>query len=740
LREVQRNLPRLYSPHMYVMPTLAFPSGQGCHFNGSDYSKMGLCMAPLLARDNYGLVPATDITAPDLKQVCFTTTNKNEIALVFGQDVAWDPAAKANFFLDHVGGKVTSGSANGSVIKLQLSGPSTAQTIDYVVDSSWNYLSPNLIFGSNGVAALTFYAVPIAASGSLSASINTLPATGLTTNSAVLNGTLGCPGTNCAVYAYWNTVNGGTNTTLWTNSAFLGTWTNVASSNISYPVTGLTPSTPYYFTFRATNAASDLWANVLSFTTLAPPSPPGVDNAAGAASLSAGVAQLRATLTHGPADVRLYWGTTDGGTTAVNWANTNLLAGQGSGSFTGNVSNLLYGLPYYYRACASNQYGMAWAPATATFTTLRPVAVASVQIPYASMVEVAASSAYSGYPAVNVFNGVGLSGDGTTHGTSGSWFSSGPPVASQWLKVRFDQSYALDHLRVWAFNYPSGAGTCVTNADVYVLDNATDPAGNVNLGGGPFKTNGWSLVLAQQPFTPNPSSGSGPEANTDPNIGLGGVTARQLALKINNVVSGNYAGFAEVQIYRQPAVISLTNSPATAVADTTAGLNATLACTGSVYRVNAFWNTANGGTNAGLWTNSAYVGSWTNVVSTNLSFTAAGLAPSTAYYFTFRATNAVDTLWAPNIQSFTTLASVQPPTPVLPVSGVTMTNGVPSFTFTAAAGVKYRLDCKNVLTDTNWLYGAWSTNPTGSAVSMTLTDPTATSQPQRFYRLEAANQ
>ena len=58
--------------------------------------------------------------------------------------------------------RVTSGKSKGSVIKLQLSGPSTAQTIDYVVDSYWNYLSPNLIYGSNGVAALTFYAVPIA--------------------------------------------------------------------------------------------------------------------------------------------------------------------------------------------------------------------------------------------------------------------------------------------------------------------------------------------------------------------------------------------------------------------------------------------------------------------------------------------------------------------------------------------------------------------------------------------------
>ncbi|MEI7898982.1 MAG: DUF2341 domain-containing protein [bacterium] len=160
LREVQRNLARLYS-HMAVMPTLAFPTGQNCHFNIPDYCKMGESLVPLIGRDVYGREPSRDITAPDLKRAYFTTGDKDEIALVFGQDVAWNSAATSNFFLDHVGGKVTSGSVSGRVIKLRLSGPSTAKTIDYVVDSHWNYLSPNLIYGANGIAALTFFDVPI---------------------------------------------------------------------------------------------------------------------------------------------------------------------------------------------------------------------------------------------------------------------------------------------------------------------------------------------------------------------------------------------------------------------------------------------------------------------------------------------------------------------------------------------------------------------------------------------------
>jgi hypothetical protein len=209
--------------------------------------------------------------------------------------------------------------------------------------------------------------------------------------------------------------------------------------------------------------------------------------------------------------------------------------------------------------------------------------------------------------------------------------------------------------------------------------------------------------------------------------------------KVGSYLADKYALTTAYPTLTGPSATSLMNSPATGVTNVSAVLHVTLGCTGAVYSVVACWNTVNGGTNASLWANSAYVGSWTNAVSTNLSFTATGLAPNTSYYFTFRATNAVDTLWAANVQSFTTLAPLPPPTPVLPVSGVRVTNGVPSFTFAAAAGVKYRLDYKNALTNGAWTLGPWTTNSTFSPLSMTLTDPSATNQPQRFYRLEAAN-
>jgi hypothetical protein len=273
LREAQRTLPRLYS-NMGIMSTIGIIEPWGtrglCHFDGAGYTQIANLMAPLVKQDNYGLVPTQPITAPDLKKAWFTTTNRNEIALEFGQPIAWNSASTVNLFLDRVAGKVSSGSASGNVIKLQLTGPSTAQTIDYLEDAIWNGSSASLLRGSNGIAVLTFADVPIVIPSS--ASLTNLPATGITTNSAVLNARLGCTGAPYSVRAYWGTNSGGTNATLWANSGSVGTWANVASTNISFNATGLTPNTPCYFTFRASNAGSDVWAtNVQSFTTLAMP-------------------------------------------------------------------------------------------------------------------------------------------------------------------------------------------------------------------------------------------------------------------------------------------------------------------------------------------------------------------------------------------------------------------------------------------------------------------------------------
>jgi hypothetical protein len=239
---------------------------------------------------------------------------------------------------------------------------------------------------------------------------------------------------------------------------------------------------------------------------------------------------------------------------------------------------------------------------------------------------------------------------------------------------------------------------------------------------------------------------------------------------------GHSMGLGMLSLLSSPPAV--TNAPATSITTTSAVLNATVAWPYTPCHARAWWNTVSGGTNPAAWVNSAAAGSWTNstptkqyglrgdyilaggtwanVVSTNLSLTVTGLAPGTTYYFTFGATNKtvsnvlltnVQMLWATNVRSFTTLASV-PPTPVLPGSAITVGNGVPNFTFGTTAGFKYGLVYMNTLmTNILWLPviappdfplpDGWSATSIGAPMS--LTDTNASGLPQRFYRLEAAN-
>jgi hypothetical protein len=164
IREAQRTLPRLYS-NLSVMSTIGIVNsfnGRGlCHFDWDGYEQFATLMGPLVERDNYGLVPTKPITAPDLKKAWFTTPQQNEIALEFGQEMAFDPLNGLNLYLDGIKGQVTGGSANGNVIKLRLAGPSKAKTIDYLADNDWDGSRESLLLGANGIAALTFCEVEI---------------------------------------------------------------------------------------------------------------------------------------------------------------------------------------------------------------------------------------------------------------------------------------------------------------------------------------------------------------------------------------------------------------------------------------------------------------------------------------------------------------------------------------------------------------------------------------------------
>ncbi|MCE9520579.1 MAG: sialate O-acetylesterase, partial [Verrucomicrobia bacterium] len=163
LREVQRTLPRLYS-NMRIMSTLGIVPGSSCHYTEAGYMVFSDLIGPLVEQDSHGIVPPQPMTAPNLQRAYFTTAAKNEIALVFDLNVTWNPGATTMLFLADANGtttgSVSSGSASGNTIKLQVTGAAAAAAITYVKGLvSWQ--QANLLKGTNDIAALTFADVAI---------------------------------------------------------------------------------------------------------------------------------------------------------------------------------------------------------------------------------------------------------------------------------------------------------------------------------------------------------------------------------------------------------------------------------------------------------------------------------------------------------------------------------------------------------------------------------------------------
>ncbi|MEM7395917.1 MAG: hypothetical protein AAF492_26590, partial [Verrucomicrobiota bacterium] len=100
-----------------------------------------------------------------------------------------------------------------------------------------------------------------------------------------------------------------------------------------------------------------------------------VDNDRGAIDPGVGAATLTGALTNGVATERfIYWGDNDGGTDPAAWDNEVALGLSAGGSFTSVVNGLIYGVPYFYRCYASNNFGVAWAPAGSSFKSERFIA------------------------------------------------------------------------------------------------------------------------------------------------------------------------------------------------------------------------------------------------------------------------------------------------------------------------------------------------------------------------------
>jgi hypothetical protein len=158
LREVQRTLPTAFS-NMSIMSTLGIDPPGGCHYPPAGYAEIARLICPLVEQYNYGKIPTTSITPPDLKRVWYASDRKDEIVMEFDQSVKWDNALAGQFYLDGEKGKVASGAVVGNVVTLKLTGATAARKLTYLDGKSWS--QSTLLRGGNGIAALTFCEVPI---------------------------------------------------------------------------------------------------------------------------------------------------------------------------------------------------------------------------------------------------------------------------------------------------------------------------------------------------------------------------------------------------------------------------------------------------------------------------------------------------------------------------------------------------------------------------------------------------
>jgi hypothetical protein len=160
LREVQRQLPRLYS-HMSIMSTVGIQPAGGCHYPLAGWAEFARLIQPLIERDNYGKTFTTSITPPNLKRASYVGKAQDAIALEFDQPVVWNEAAAPLLFLDGAPAPIRAGKVSRNVLALELVAPSSARTITYLYGKRWDGNHDGLLFGQNNIGVLTFCDVPI---------------------------------------------------------------------------------------------------------------------------------------------------------------------------------------------------------------------------------------------------------------------------------------------------------------------------------------------------------------------------------------------------------------------------------------------------------------------------------------------------------------------------------------------------------------------------------------------------
>ncbi len=180
-----------------------------------------------------------------------------------------------------------------------------------------------------------------------SPAVETLPVSNITYTSAVLNGNVTSDGN--VTLSERGFIYGTSSDNLYYSVIASG----AATGNYSYTLVGLTQGTTYYYKAYATNSIGTSYSDLASFETTAAAAPTVETSSASIVSLSATF--YGSVTSENGAEVTergfVY------GTTSDNLNQTVVASGTGTGSFSYQVSDLVAGLTYYYKAYATNSEG-----------------------------------------------------------------------------------------------------------------------------------------------------------------------------------------------------------------------------------------------------------------------------------------------------------------------------------------------------------------------------------------------
>ena len=583
--------------------------------------------------------------------------------------------------------------------------------------------------------------------------IDALAATDIMAVSATMNGSLTSTGSSAtAVTLFWGTTDELANGLQWQHAEpFPGTY---GVGSLPTNITGLTEDTTYYYRFRASNAAGDRWSTTVTFDSVPFPD---VNNAGGADALIA-TALLNGNLiaTNGaPCGAFIYWGTSDGGSNAAAWANTNVLGAMDQGAFDAGAP------PATWTNLVGTDIGGPTHAGSAGYTSgVWTVSGGGANIHGGS------DQCYYAYRQVRGDFDVYCRMSDYTGGTSG--WRKGGIMARNSLAANSRNAFAMRSPAVpnqtirFQRRVTDGGGTSQAN-----MSNATNAYYWLRLKrfGDDFSVY-WADDDGGAPDTWGQVGGS-LTIDMDDTIYLGLAITAQNDTQLTSATFDGWGGtaglsnlltYGQQYYYRssatnlygrgwadstanfltaQPDWVSVDNTTATDITTTSATFNATLDAELAIFDVYAYWGATDEGTDPGAWTHSKYVGTYSNVTGLDVSVTDDGMTVDTPYFYTFQGTNIAGDIWAAPSASFRSMGApaVTNATPQDYTNGTATVGGVLTYGGSGQATVYWGLS------DEGQNAGAWDTATVVGHVDMGLfqTNITVGAGGTYYYRVYVTN-